>query len=1347
MATQIKVNSATGNVTIQLSRTVIGTVVTANTANYANFAGTAETANNLNAATTANVVIGGGTNGYVLGTNGAGSLSWVEQTGGGGAGVPGGSNTQVQYNDAGAFGGDAQFTFNDVTDTLTVGTISATNIGNITSTNLDGNVANVLRGDGTFAADGVSSYGDSNVVTLLDAFGSNTITTTGLITGDGGGLSNIAGANISGAVANATHATVADSANAVAGANVTGEVSFAAVANSVTLANVSGAGNIASLNLDGNVSNVLAGDGTFIAAGGGATVPGGSNTQVQYNDNGAFAGEAGFEYNDVTNTLTVDNISANISGTVTGDVDGALLVDVYNNTGVTLNKGDAVYLTGGNNGDNPHVALADADDATKMPALGIIKENIATASVGQVVTSGVMNDSSHGYTLGADLYVSTTPGQLTTTQPTGESEGIQKIGKVVNSNQIIVQGAFRTNQTPNLDEGNIFIGNATNQATTANLYGEINTHLAAFGSNTITTTGNVDTGNLSATTSLFVDGVAGNLLIQPNVAFNGRKYSSISRGEFDAGNSTLNQAFITDSYNADGLVSFDTYANTSGGVLAEGGYFNIQNFRSIGNTTTDPVVPSAIRFSAAPTSANLASPQSATHTSMEIGGLGGGFTTVVGAEGSDGFGEGAWKQYQYRPRGIEFFRRAGNGEAREGVVANDETSIVFNMASNNGAGSTTWASNPAKIAAKVDSTFSGADNAVVPTGLEFSVNTDADATLTHNMYANGDVTFNATGVITGDGGGLSNIASANVSGLGNISTINLDGNAANYLGGTGVWGPIAGGTDANFANFAGNVTLSNQPNITQTGNLVTFTTNDGVANTATHQIDPTLITMPVNYSDTKAQEVITLFGDDNTPNYFGGQGTTTYLMNDINAGNPGFSPVITDYAASNGAGGYSQAVRIETGMDFVGVPPSGTNAYAPGRVQYTFAGPDSDLTSDATLGEVKFSQGGIAISPRTTTATQTGIIDVFHYGTNASDPTEANGLDFTRRRGNNASRVDIAAGDYLGNIRWAGKKATGIQDNKAVMGGRVSTTWNGTDNNIPTELFFRTQDNAGTAYDVEFKSDGQAEFPGNLTLNGSGIFTGDGGGLSNISATVSPGGFFDTIQFNNGGTLDGNSSFQFIPGSLPEVQLNGSAGSSPARLLLQDGILNIYTQDLSGGYAPFSFDTHNNAGGFMEPINYYRTRGTRAAPTAVIAGDQVKNERMQAYSGAGATLAYAGGQISTVQANDGLGNLAVTTQISTARPVSGPNSQDKIVLDTEFVEVAGNIAMPIATKATAKATFPRLAQTPFTVATLPTASVNIGERAMITDGPASWTGGALATTSGTNQAAPVYYDGSDWRFG
>ena len=154
-----------------------------------------------------------------------------------------------------------------------------------------------------------------------------------------------------------------------------------------------------------------------------------------------------------------------------GDLDGAVTVDVSNETGSTLNKGEAVYLTGVSTGDNPQVALADSDDATKMPAIGIVRENIATGAIGQVVTSGVMNNSSHGYTLGADLFIADAPGGLTTTIPTGESKGVQKIGKVVSANHIIVQGAFRTNATPNLNENNIFIGNAAGRVTTIGLSG------------------------------------------------------------------------------------------------------------------------------------------------------------------------------------------------------------------------------------------------------------------------------------------------------------------------------------------------------------------------------------------------------------------------------------------------------------------------------------------------------------------------------------------------------------------------------------------------------------------------------------------------------------------------------------------------------------------------------------------------------------------------------------------------------------------------------------------------------------------------------------------------------------
>jgi hypothetical protein len=198
-------------------------------------------------------------------------------------------------------------------------------------------------------------------------------------------------------------------------------------------------------------------------------------------------------------------------------------------------------------------------------------------------------------------------------------------------------------------------------------------------------------------------------------------------------------------------------------------------------------------------------------------------------------------------------------------------------------------------------------------------------------------------------------------------------------------------------------------------------------------------------------------------------------------------------------------------------------------------------------------------------------------------------------------------------------------------------------------------------------------------------------------------------------------------------------------MLLQDAILTVYTQDLSGGYAPFSFDTHNNAGGFMEPINYYRSRGTRFAQTAVQAGDMVKNERMQAYSGAGATLAYAGGQTSTVQANDGTGNLAVTTTISTARPANGPNSLDKILLDTEFVQTAGNIQM---NNTDARFTAGRIAQSVSTFATLPATPV-IGERAVISDAsPLSGISyGDVISSGGGSAVATCYWDGSDWRAG
>jgi collagen type VII alpha len=83
------------------------------------------TANNFAATSTANlgdvanVTILGGNANYVLTTDGSGVLSWAE--GGGGNAVVAGSNTEVQFNDEGVLGADANLTFDKTNGNLTVG--------------------------------------------------------------------------------------------------------------------------------------------------------------------------------------------------------------------------------------------------------------------------------------------------------------------------------------------------------------------------------------------------------------------------------------------------------------------------------------------------------------------------------------------------------------------------------------------------------------------------------------------------------------------------------------------------------------------------------------------------------------------------------------------------------------------------------------------------------------------------------------------------------------------------------------------------------------------------------------------------------------------------------------------------------------------------------------------------------------------------------------------------------------------------------------------------------------------------------------------------------------------------
>jgi hypothetical protein len=77
---------------------------------------------NLVMSTTAGISANGGygTAGQVLTSNGT-TVYWATASGGG---TPGGSNTQVQFNNSGAFGGNANFTYTTTSNTLNTGSLS-----------------------------------------------------------------------------------------------------------------------------------------------------------------------------------------------------------------------------------------------------------------------------------------------------------------------------------------------------------------------------------------------------------------------------------------------------------------------------------------------------------------------------------------------------------------------------------------------------------------------------------------------------------------------------------------------------------------------------------------------------------------------------------------------------------------------------------------------------------------------------------------------------------------------------------------------------------------------------------------------------------------------------------------------------------------------------------------------------------------------------------------------------------------------------------------------------------------------------------------------------------------------
>lgn len=292
----------------------------------------------------ANVSILGGLNGYVLQTDGLGTLTWTAPSGGGGGnGSPGGSNTQVQFNNAGTFAGDAGFTYDLNTNTLNIFQANATTFtGNLTGIASNATTANTVKFSSQPNITSVGTLINLEVAGEVDA---------GSFTGDGGNLSNLTAANLVGSVPLAAHVTANAQPNITSVGNLVAlEVAGTATAGNLNSTNRISGGNLflqGNASVVGNVtittgnlvangdvtfngSNTNLGDVTYVhitggfngqvlstdgqgnlswvnggGGGNGGGTPGGPNTSVQFNYGGAFAGSAKFSYNNSTDTLTV----------------------------------------------------------------------------------------------------------------------------------------------------------------------------------------------------------------------------------------------------------------------------------------------------------------------------------------------------------------------------------------------------------------------------------------------------------------------------------------------------------------------------------------------------------------------------------------------------------------------------------------------------------------------------------------------------------------------------------------------------------------------------------------------------------------------------------------------------------------------------------------------------------------------------------------------------------------------------------------------------------------------------------------------------------------------------------
>jgi hypothetical protein len=140
-------------------------------------------------------------------------------------------------------------------------------------------------------------------------------------------------------------------------------------------------------------------------------------------------------------------------------------------------EGDWVYFFG-QSGNEPTIKKAKSDSAATMPAAGRALDSGDTDDDIRILTYGLLNNTDTStYAIREGLYISASvAGAHTNVKPTGTAL-VQKIAVVTEVNvagNIFVSGANRTNDIPNIPEGQVWFGDSSGVPIASDVIADMN---------------------------------------------------------------------------------------------------------------------------------------------------------------------------------------------------------------------------------------------------------------------------------------------------------------------------------------------------------------------------------------------------------------------------------------------------------------------------------------------------------------------------------------------------------------------------------------------------------------------------------------------------------------------------------------------------------------------------------------------------------------------------------------------------------------------------------------------------------------------------------------------------------